>query len=70
MGEVIIFGVVPEQETRYGQFNLLSGSWFDDLTDPVREHYVDTSEIDPSLVTLQVMVSERFADRYDTKLFA
>ncbi|MGA1822546.1 MAG: ABC transporter permease [Thermoplasmatota archaeon] len=67
-GEVIIFGVVPEQEMHFGQFDLISGSWFDEKNDPVREHYNDTKEIDPSLITFEVMVSERFASRYDASI--
>lgn len=68
VGEVVIFGIIPEYETSFGQFNLIEGSWFDDPTDPVREHYIDKAEVDPDLVTLQVMVSERFADRYDVTI--
>ena len=62
--EVLSTGILPDQETDFGQFRTLEGSWFRTVGDPLREGYRSTGIVDTSLITGEIMLSRNLARRF------
>ena len=62
-GETIAYGVIPDRESSFGQFDLVSGEWFENGSDPVRELFREEGRISEDAMTLEVLVSSEFSDR-------
>ena len=68
IGEVITYGVIPEDEGSFGQFNLVDGRWFTKKNDPFREEYIETGEKNRTKFTNDLLVSEQFKRDHDVEI--
>ena len=64
-GEVITFGVVPDDEENFGQFNLVSGVFFKTPNDTLKEDFRNTGEVNESLITHEILISDEFRRIHD-----
>ncbi|MCK5774059.1 MAG: ABC transporter permease [Thermoplasmata archaeon] len=61
ISEISVYGIVPEMEQNFGQFEVTSGQWFDTDNDPVREEYRSTGIVREDLFTLEVIISSQLS---------
>ncbi|MBN1538798.1 MAG: ABC transporter permease [Candidatus Thermoplasmatota archaeon] len=61
IGETIIHGLIPGNESYFHQFSIVEGSWFKVENDPVREKYLAGLGVDSSTFTSEVLISEEFS---------
>ncbi len=61
ISEISVYGVVPEMEENFGQFEVISGQWFNTDNDPVREEYRSTGIVREDLFTLEVIISSQLS---------
>ena len=61
ISEISVYGVVPEMEKNFGQFEVISGQWFNTDNDPVREEYRSTGIVREDLFTLEVIISSQLS---------
>jgi len=66
--EVSAFGIDPASEFGFGQFEHLEGETLEVSGDPLREEFILSGVVDPSLLTGMVMVSEELAGGRDIGL--
>lgn len=61
IGETIVHGLIPGDESHFDQFNVVEGNWFDVENDPVRENYLAGLGVNSSFFTSEVLISEEFS---------
>ncbi|MGA1866243.1 MAG: ABC transporter permease [Thermoplasmatota archaeon] len=61
IGETIVHGLIPGDESYFDQFNVVEGNWFDVENDPVREKYLAGLGVNSSFFTSEVLISEEFS---------
>ncbi len=61
ISEVSVYGVIPEMEKNFGQFEVISGQWFTTENDPVREEYRSTGRVREDLFTLELLISSQLS---------
>lgn len=63
LDESLVYGIDPDQEEWFKQFELLEGSWFSIKDDPIRDTYLTSGVIDGSKLTEELLISEGLKKR-------
>jgi len=64
IADTIVHGVIPGDEVFFNQFQVVDGTWFTYQDDPVREAYLAGEEINNTLFTDEVLISEEMSRKY------
>ncbi len=61
ISEVSAYGIIPSNESDFGQFKVSSGEWFHTIDDPVRNAIFETPEVREGRFTYEVLVSRQLS---------
>ncbi|MFO8051346.1 MAG: FtsX-like permease family protein [Thermoplasmatota archaeon] len=61
--EAMVYGIVPGAERDFHQFKITGGTWFDIDEDPIRDTYISRGEVNGSLMTGELLISEAMQRR-------
>jgi ABC-type antimicrobial peptide transport system permease subunit len=64
IADTIVHGVIPGDEVFFNQFQVVDGTWFSFQDDPVREAYLAGYQLNTSIFTYEVLISEEMSRKY------